>query len=172
MTLRSDFLDDCARYSLKNLVTRMVLVGPMDEENLRKAIEDPARKAGLTVESALTRQSTRRLEQRRVLTASSAVRPMEALADRRRDGHAYPRGIQQVRKVRVERSRQRRIQRVCHGRRSPTGCKATHSALSQTGYSSAWCSLTDNRASQNKASHCTNFFQRKRREKTSPQRKT
>ena len=56
MTLRSDFLDDCARYSLKNLVTRMVLVGPMDEENLRKAIEDPARKAGLTVESALTRQ--------------------------------------------------------------------------------------------------------------------
>ena len=55
-------------------------------ENLRKAIEEPARKAGLTIEPLLIQQLLEDWSEREVLTTPSAIRLMEALADGRPTG--------------------------------------------------------------------------------------
>ena len=56
LALRADFYGRCAVYEdLAALVgANHVLVGPMRDDELRRAIELPARRAGLTVEPALT----------------------------------------------------------------------------------------------------------------------
>ena len=55
LTIRADFTGDCAPYpDLARLIeSNLVLVGPMTPEELRRAIELPARRAGLRVESDL-----------------------------------------------------------------------------------------------------------------------
>ena len=55
LVVRSDFLDDCAAHpDLAPLVAEGVhLVGPMAPAALREAIEEPARRAGLRLESGL-----------------------------------------------------------------------------------------------------------------------
>ena len=55
-TVRSDFLDECtAEPSLAPLLAEGVhLVGAMSEQDLRAAIEEPARRAGLRLEAGLT----------------------------------------------------------------------------------------------------------------------
>ena len=57
LALRADQYGRCSEYpELSRLLTPShVLVQPMDEEELRQAIECPARRAGLTVEPELTR---------------------------------------------------------------------------------------------------------------------
>jgi DNA-binding SARP family transcriptional activator/WD40 repeat protein len=56
LAMRADFYGRCAAYDrLARLVgANHVLVGPMAQEELRRAIEEPARRAGLQVEPALT----------------------------------------------------------------------------------------------------------------------
>ncbi|GGI47387.1 DNA-binding SARP family transcriptional activator [Agromyces flavus] len=56
LVVRSDFLDDCAAQpELRRLFSAGVhLVGPMSPENLRAAIEQPARRAGLRLEPGLS----------------------------------------------------------------------------------------------------------------------
>ena len=56
LAIRADFYDRCARYpELARLLSAShVLVGPMRRDELRRAIELPARRAGLEVEPALT----------------------------------------------------------------------------------------------------------------------
>jgi WD40 repeat protein/class 3 adenylate cyclase/predicted ABC-type transport system involved in lysophospholipase L1 biosynthesis ATPase subunit len=53
--LRADFAGECAAYPelAELLAANLVLVGPMSSEELRRAIELPARRAGLRVESSL-----------------------------------------------------------------------------------------------------------------------
>lgn len=55
LVVRSDFLDDCAGHpDLAPLVAEGVhLVGPMTPDALRKAIEEPGRRAGLRLETGL-----------------------------------------------------------------------------------------------------------------------
>ncbi|GAA1765488.1 nSTAND1 domain-containing NTPase [Agromyces humatus] len=55
-TVRSDFLDECsAEPSLAGLLSESVqLVGAMDKQDLRAAIEQPALRAGLRLEAGLT----------------------------------------------------------------------------------------------------------------------
>lgn len=55
LTLRADFYERCAAYpALAALLARhQYLVAPMDEEDLRAAIEEPARAVGLEFESGL-----------------------------------------------------------------------------------------------------------------------
>jgi len=55
LSLRGDFIDHCATYpALAELISaNQVLVGPMTQEELRRAIEGPARRVGLRVETAL-----------------------------------------------------------------------------------------------------------------------
>ncbi|MFD4420939.1 BTAD domain-containing putative transcriptional regulator [Agromyces sp. NPDC058484] len=55
-TVRSDFLDECnAEPSLAPLLSESVhLVGAMSDQDLRAAIEEPARRAGLRIESGLS----------------------------------------------------------------------------------------------------------------------
>jgi len=49
VTLRSDFYERCASYSeLAQLITAQHILGPMDTEWLRQAIEEPARRVGLS----------------------------------------------------------------------------------------------------------------------------
>ena len=56
LTLRADFFGKCAPYpSLAAAVSdHSILVGPMDADELRRAIEMPARKVGCTLEPGLT----------------------------------------------------------------------------------------------------------------------
>jgi energy-coupling factor transporter ATP-binding protein EcfA2 len=53
--LRADFYDRCARYpDLRSMAAAShVLVGPLDAEQLRRVIEEPARHVGLEVEAGL-----------------------------------------------------------------------------------------------------------------------
>jgi WD40 repeat protein/class 3 adenylate cyclase len=53
--LRADFSGECAAYPelAELLVANLVLVGPMTADELRRAVELPARRAGLRVESSL-----------------------------------------------------------------------------------------------------------------------
>jgi WD40 repeat protein/class 3 adenylate cyclase len=55
LTIRADFTGHCAPYSglAELLASNLVLVGPMTPDELRRAIELPARRVGLRVESAL-----------------------------------------------------------------------------------------------------------------------
>src|SRR6266581_1176504 len=55
-TIRADFMGHCARYRefAEALATNLVLVGTMTPDELRRAIELPARRTGLRVESSLT----------------------------------------------------------------------------------------------------------------------
>src|SRR6266571_2798752 len=55
-TIRADFMGHCARYRefAEVLATNLVLVGTMAPDELRRAIELPARRTGLRVESSLT----------------------------------------------------------------------------------------------------------------------
>jgi WD40 repeat protein/class 3 adenylate cyclase len=55
LSLRGDFIDDCAAYPhLAELISaNQVIVGPMTHDELRRAIELPARRVGLRVERAL-----------------------------------------------------------------------------------------------------------------------
>lgn len=55
LSLRGDFIDRCAEYpKLAELISgNQVLVGPMSQDELRRAIELPARRCGLRVEAAL-----------------------------------------------------------------------------------------------------------------------
>ena len=56
LTVRSDFLDRCATIpALARLIAEGVyVVGPLSKDDLRMAIEGPARRAGLRLESGLT----------------------------------------------------------------------------------------------------------------------
>ena len=56
LAIRGDYYAHCARYPelAEALAANHALVGPLTEEELRRAIELPARRAGLRVESALT----------------------------------------------------------------------------------------------------------------------
>jgi WD40 repeat protein/class 3 adenylate cyclase len=55
VSLRGDFVDQCARYqALAELLSaNQVLVGPMTDDELRRAIELPARRVGIRIERAL-----------------------------------------------------------------------------------------------------------------------
>jgi WD40 repeat protein/class 3 adenylate cyclase len=55
LALRADFSGECAAYPelAELLAANLVLVGPMSSDELRRAVELPARRAGLRVESAL-----------------------------------------------------------------------------------------------------------------------
>ena len=53
VALRADFYGRCAAYPELTLGDHHLLVGPMTREEVRRAIERPAAKAGLTVEPAL-----------------------------------------------------------------------------------------------------------------------
>jgi WD40 repeat protein len=55
LSLRGDFIDQCAAYpALAELISaNQVIVGPMTHDELRRAIELPARRVGLRVERAL-----------------------------------------------------------------------------------------------------------------------
>jgi WD40 repeat protein/class 3 adenylate cyclase len=55
VTIRADYTGHCARYPelAKLFESNLVLVGPMTPDDLRRAIDLPARRAGLRVESAL-----------------------------------------------------------------------------------------------------------------------
>jgi WD40 repeat protein/energy-coupling factor transporter ATP-binding protein EcfA2 len=55
VTMRSDFYGRCAAYpELAQLITaQQMLVGPMDIDGLRQAIEEPARRVGLELEEGL-----------------------------------------------------------------------------------------------------------------------
>ena len=56
LTMRADFYPKCAAYAeLAQLLTaHQFLVGPMDADGLRQAIEEPARRVGLEFEEGLT----------------------------------------------------------------------------------------------------------------------
>jgi WD40 repeat protein/class 3 adenylate cyclase len=56
LTMRADYTGHCAPYPelARLLSANLVLVGPMSPEETRRAIDLPARRAGLRVESALT----------------------------------------------------------------------------------------------------------------------
>src|SRR5262249_60687371 len=58
MSLRADFYQRCAEYpDLRTLIaTQQLLLGPLDTEGLRRAIEQPARLAGLELEPGLERR--------------------------------------------------------------------------------------------------------------------
>lgn len=55
LTIRADYTGHCAPYPelAKAFATNLVLVGPMSPDQLRRAIEQPARRVGLRVESTL-----------------------------------------------------------------------------------------------------------------------
>jgi WD40 repeat protein/class 3 adenylate cyclase len=55
VTIRADYTGHCAQYSefAELLASNLMLVGPMPPDELRRAIELPARRVGLRVESAL-----------------------------------------------------------------------------------------------------------------------
>src|SRR5919108_188448 len=55
LALRADFSGECAAYPelAELLAANLVLVGPMSSDELRRAVELPARRAGLRVESSL-----------------------------------------------------------------------------------------------------------------------
>jgi WD40 repeat protein/class 3 adenylate cyclase len=55
VTIRGDYTDHCAPYTqlAERLASNLVLVAPMTPDELRRAIELPARRVGLRVESAL-----------------------------------------------------------------------------------------------------------------------
>ena len=55
LTIRGDFTDRCAPYTqfAELLAANLVLIGPMTPDELRRAIELPARRVGLRVDSAL-----------------------------------------------------------------------------------------------------------------------
>jgi WD40 repeat protein/class 3 adenylate cyclase len=55
ITIRADYTGHCAPYPAlaELLASNMVLVGPMTDDQLRRVIEAPARKAGIRVESSL-----------------------------------------------------------------------------------------------------------------------
>jgi WD40 repeat protein len=72
--VRADFYDRCAsRPELVPLLDRQVLVGPMTTTGLRRAIEAPARQAGLDLEPELTEELLRDLG-----TAASGPAPVAA----------------------------------------------------------------------------------------------
>jgi WD40 repeat protein/serine/threonine protein kinase len=55
IVIRADFYGECARFPwlTRRITDNQVLVGPMDRSELRRAIEQPARQAGLAIESGL-----------------------------------------------------------------------------------------------------------------------
>jgi WD40 repeat protein len=55
VTLRADFYSRCADYPefAQLLAAQQILVGPMDTDGLRQAIQEPARRVGLTLEDGL-----------------------------------------------------------------------------------------------------------------------
>ena len=55
LVIRADFYGACARFSwlTRRITDNQVLVGPMDRQELRRAIEQPARRAGLSIDTGL-----------------------------------------------------------------------------------------------------------------------
>jgi WD40 repeat protein/serine/threonine protein kinase len=56
LVIRADFYGACARFPwlTRRITENQVLVGPMDRSELRRAIEQPARRAGLSIDAGLT----------------------------------------------------------------------------------------------------------------------
>jgi WD40 repeat protein/serine/threonine protein kinase len=56
LVIRADFYGACARFPwlTRRITENQVLVGPMDRSELRRAIEQPARRAGLSIDPGLT----------------------------------------------------------------------------------------------------------------------
>ena len=55
LVIRADFYGACARFPwlTRRITENQILVGPMDRSELRRAIEQPARRAGLSIEGGL-----------------------------------------------------------------------------------------------------------------------
>jgi WD40 repeat protein len=63
VTIRDDFIGECARNpTLAQLLERQILITPLNKDELREAIEKPARAAGAKVEPELTRTLIRDCE--------------------------------------------------------------------------------------------------------------
>jgi WD40 repeat protein/serine/threonine protein kinase len=56
LVIRADFYGACAQFPwlTRRITENQVLVGPMDRSELRRAIEQPARRAGLSIDAGLT----------------------------------------------------------------------------------------------------------------------
>ncbi|MFI6658698.1 caspase family protein [Streptomyces sp. NPDC050523] len=77
IAIRADFYEACTRYPslVRALETHQVVVGPLEPENLRAVIEQPARVAGLRLEEGLADTLLREARVRR-LGVQSAVLPL------------------------------------------------------------------------------------------------
>ena len=81
LTLRADFYGRCAAHPAlaSALSEHQMLVGPMDDDELRRAVERPAQVAGCEFEPGLTRRLLRRCEGSAGWTSAAATRSAGAV---------------------------------------------------------------------------------------------